>query len=120
MNAQSPQEVLDAVRRLEADLDAIRARARERERDLRDLRAGIAADAAREREQIVEDMERLVELIGTSWESTHRQIAALATEVAGLRAFAEEAASGLRGAKLEFRFDPAPAASPNGVGAEHR
>ncbi len=120
MNAQSPQEVLDAVRRLEADLDAIRARARERERDLRDLRAGIAADAAREREQIVEDMERLVELIGTSWESTHRQIAALATEVAGLRSFAEATASGLRGATLEVHFDPAPAAPANGVGAERR
>ena len=120
MNAQSPQEVLDAVRRLEADLDSIRARARERERDLRDLRAGIAADAAREREQIVEDMERLVELIGTSWESTHRQIAALATEVAGLRSFAEEATAGLRGATLEVRFDPSPATSPNGMGSDRR
>ncbi len=115
MNAQSPQEVLEAVRRLEADLESIRSRARERERDLSDLRAGIAADAARERQQLVEDMERLVDLIGTSWQSTHRQIAALATEVAGLRAFAEEAAGGLRGAKLEFRFEPAAA---NGMGPE--
>ena len=120
MNAQSPQEVLDAVRRLEADLESIRSRARERERDLRDLRAGIAADAARERQAIVEDMERLVDLIGTSWQSTHRQIAALATEVAGLRSFAEDAASGLRGAKFEFRFDPAPAGVINGVGTEPR
>jgi hypothetical protein len=113
--AQSPQEVLEAVRRLEADLEAIRARARERERDLRDLRAGIAADAARERQQIVEDMERLVDLIGSSWESTHRQIAALAGEVAGLRTFAEEATAGLRGARLELQLAPRVA---NGTGSE--
>jgi multidrug resistance efflux pump len=105
--AQSPQEVLEAVRRLEADLESIRARARERERDLSDLRAGIAADAARERQQIVEDMERLVDLIGASWESTHRQIAALAGEVAGLRTFAEQATAGLRGARLELQLAPA-------------
>lgn len=113
--AQSPQEVLEAVRRLEADLEAIRTRARERERDLRDLRAGIAADAARERQQIVEDMERLVDLIGSSWESTHRQIAALASEVAGLRTFAEEATAGLRGARLELQLAPRVA---NGMGSE--
>ncbi len=114
-SAQSPQEVLEAVRRLEADLDSIRSRARERERDLGDLRRGIAADAAREREQIVEDMERLVDLIGASWQSTHQQIAALATEVAGLRAFAEEATSGLRGARLEFQLAPR---AVNGTGPE--
>jgi F0F1-type ATP synthase membrane subunit b/b' len=56
--AQTPQEVLEAVRRLEDDLQAIRARARERERDMETLRAGIAADAARERQALVEDMER--------------------------------------------------------------
>lgn len=106
--AQSPQEVLEAVRRLEADLEAIRTRARERERDMNDLRRGIAADAARERQRLVEDMERLVDLIGASWESTNRQIAALAGEVAGLRAFAEEATAGLRGARLELQLAPRP------------
>lgn len=107
MTAQSPQEVLEAVRRLEADLASIRSRARERERDLSDLRAEIAADSARERQALVEDMERLVELIGASWRSTHDQIAALAQEVQGLRRYAEDTVGSLREARMEFRFEPA-------------
>jgi hypothetical protein len=102
--AQTPQEVLEAVRRLEADLDAIRARARERERDLNEIRRAIADDAARERAALVEDMERLVDLIGSSWRSTHDQIAMLTNEVAGLRAFAERTAADLRGARVELRI----------------
>jgi len=104
MMAQSPQEVLEAVRRLEADLARIRAGARERERDLSDLRAEIAADAARERRALVEDMERLVDLIGVSWRSTHEQIAALAKEVEGLRRFAEQTVGGFRDATMELHF----------------
>jgi multidrug resistance efflux pump len=107
VTAQSPQEVLEAVRRLEADLAAIRSRARERERDLSDLRADIAADSARERQSLVEDMERLVELIGASWRSTHDQIAGLAQEVKELRRYAEDTVGGLRVARMEFRFEPA-------------
>ena len=106
MMAQSPQEVLEAVRRLEADLSTIRSRAHERERDLSDLRAQIAADAARERQALVEDMERLVDLIGASWRSTNNQISALATEVQGLRQFAEAAVGGLRDARMEFHLAP--------------
>jgi multidrug resistance efflux pump len=112
--AQTPQEVLDAVRRLEADLATIRRRARERERDLDDLRAAIAADAARERQELVEDMERLVELIGASWSATNAQLNALSSQVDGLRHFAEETAGQFRAARLEMRFDPQPA---NGVAA---
>ncbi|MGD9572629.1 MAG: hypothetical protein AB7V62_12120 [Thermoleophilia bacterium] len=104
--AQSPQEVLAAVRRLEADLDAIKARARERERDLNEVRQAIAADAARERQALVEDMERLVELIGTSWRATHDQIAALAHEVGALRDFAERTSASLRGATVELHLTP--------------
>ena len=55
MRAQTPQEVLEAVRRLEDDLGAIRARARERERDMDSLRTALAADAARERAEMVAD-----------------------------------------------------------------
>jgi chromosome segregation ATPase len=102
--AQTPQEVLEAVRRLEDDLQAIRARARERERDMDALRAGIAADAARERQALVEDMERLVDLIGTSWRSTHDQIAGLTAEVRHLRRFAESTADMLEGASVELHL----------------
>lgn len=104
MTAHSPQEVLEAVRRLEADLDAIRRRARERERDMADLRAGIRADAAAERIALMEDMERIVDLIGASWRSTTEQISALADEVAGLRSFAETTATMLRGASVELHL----------------
>lgn len=111
MSAQSPQEVLEAVRRLEADLATIRSRARERERDMDDLRRAIAEDAARERQALVEDMERLVELVGTSWRSTNEQIAALAGEVRSLREFAERTARGLSGARVELHLAPAPIAA---------
>jgi hypothetical protein len=111
VSAQSPREVLEAVRRLEADLDGIRRRAQERDRDLAEVRAGMAADAARERIALVEDLERVVELIGASWRSTHDQIASLAGEVAGLRRFAEVTAGALREARLELRLEPA---RPNG------
>jgi hypothetical protein len=113
--AQSPREVLEAVRRLEADLEAIRRRARERERDMEDLRAGIAADAATERRALVEDLERVVELIGASWQSTHDQISGLAQEVAGLRRFAEGTAAALREARVELRLEHVV---PNGM-SEH-
>jgi multidrug resistance efflux pump len=109
VSAQSPREVLEAVRRLEADLEGIRRRAQERERDLAEVRAGIAADAARERRALVEDLERVVELIGASWRSTSEQIAALSGEVAGLRRFAEGTVGALSDARLELRL-----ARPNG------
>lgn len=115
MTSQSPQEVLEAVRRLEADLANIRSRAGERQRDLSDLRAELAADAARERQALVEDMDRLVELIGVSWRSTHDQIAALGEEVRHLRRFAEETVGGLNGARMELRIGP----SMNGSGSGH-
>lgn len=104
MTPQSPGEVLAAVRRLEADLEVMRARARDRERDVIDLQATMAADAARERQSLVEDMERIVELIGASWRSTHDQVAALTAEVAGLRRFAEESLGSLGDARLELRL----------------
>lgn len=104
MRAQTPQEVLEAVRRLEDDLQAIRARARERERDMDSLRAALAEDAARERQALVEDMGRLVDLIGTSWRSTHDQIADLAAEVGSLRRFAETTATMLQGASVELHL----------------
>jgi hypothetical protein len=53
VRAQTPQEVLEAVRRLEDDLQGIRARARERERDMDSLRIALREDAARERQALV-------------------------------------------------------------------
>ena len=46
MSADSPREVLEAVRRLEAELEVLRRQARDRQRDAIDLREALAADAA--------------------------------------------------------------------------
>jgi multidrug resistance efflux pump len=104
--------VLEAVRRLEAELEVLRRQARARERDAVDLRAGIAADAALERRYLVEDLERVVDLIGASWRSTHDQVAELGGRVEALREFVEDAVSSIRTARLELRLQTA---QPNGA-----
>jgi hypothetical protein len=103
--------VLEAVRRLEAELEVLRRQARERERDATDLRSAIAADAALERRALVEDMERVVELVGASWRSTHDGIAELGARIDGLRDYIEDTAGTLRHARLELRLETA---APNG------
>jgi hypothetical protein len=86
----------------------MRRQARERERDAIDLRAAVAADAAVERRALVEDLERVIDLIGASWRSTHDQISELGAKVAGLRDYIEQTAGSLRQARLET-------AAPNGT-----
>ena len=107
MTGDSPREVLEAVRRLEAELEVMRRQARDRERDAIDLREALGADAAVERRLIVEDLERIVDLVGASWRSTHEQVAALAGEVEALRAFVEDSVGALRTARLELRLQTA-------------
>jgi hypothetical protein len=102
-----PREVLEAVRRLEAELEVMRRQARDRERDAIDLREALGADAAVERRLIVEDLERLVDLVGASWRSTHDQVAALGGQVEALRAFVEDSVGALRTARLELRLQTA-------------
>jgi multidrug resistance efflux pump len=107
LTGDTPREVLEAVRRLEADLEVLRRQARERERDAIDLREAMAADAARERRAMVEDLERVVDLIGASWRSTHDQVAEVGRQVDALRAFVEESVGSLRTARLELRLQTA-------------
>ena len=107
-----PQDVLAAVRRMEAELADLRARTRQIPAPaLDELRRALAADAVRERCEIVEDMEALVDLVGTAWRSTgdqigaiSGQIAALAVQVGEIRGMAEEARRAVRGARLEVRL----------------
>ena len=99
-----PREVLAAVRRLEADLEDLRARSRPPAAELRVLRDLLAADAAEERRQVVEDLAVVVELMGTGWRRTGEQIAALTGEVAELRRMAEELRRTMTGARLELRL----------------
>jgi multidrug resistance efflux pump len=107
LTGDTPREVLEAVRRLEADLEVLRRQARERERDAIDLREAMAADAARERRAMVEDLERVVDLIGASWRSTHDQVAEVGRQVDALRAFVEDSVGSLRTARLELRLQTA-------------
>ena len=107
MSADSPREVLEAVRRLEAELEILRRQARERQRDSIDLRAQIAGDAAVERRAMVEDLERVVDLIGAGWRSTHDQIGELGAQVAALRAFVEDSVGSIKTARLELRLQTA-------------
>lgn len=106
--------MLEAVRRLEAELEVMRRQARDRARDAIDLREAIAADAARERRAMVEDLERVVDLIGASWRSTHDQIAELGARIDGLRAFVEDSVGSIKTARLELRLQTAQS-----NGAEH-
>jgi multidrug resistance efflux pump len=107
LTGDTPREVLEAVRRLEADLEVLRRQARERERDAIDLREAMAADAARERRAMVEDLERVLDLIGASWRSTHDQVAEVGRQVDALRAYVEDSVGSLRTARLELRLQTA-------------
>jgi phage shock protein A len=109
LTGDTPREVLEAVRRLEADLEVLRRQARERARDAIDLREAMAADAARERCAMVEDLERVVDLIGASWRSTHDQVAEVGRQVDALRAYVEDSVGSLRTARLELRLQTASA-----------
>ncbi len=106
--------MLEAVRRLEAELEVLRRQARDRERDAIDLREAIAAEAARERRAMVEDLERVVDLIGASWRSTHGQIADLGRQVDALRAFVEDSVGSIKTARLELRLQTAPSNGSEG------
>ena len=97
MSADSPREVLEAVRRLEAELEVLRRQARDRQRDAIDLREALSAD----------DLERVVDLIGASWRSTHEQVADLARQVGDLRAFVEDSVGSIKTARLELRLQTA-------------
>ena len=99
-----PGEVLAAVRRLEADLEDLRARSRPPAAEFRVLRELLAGDAALERRQVVEDLQVVVELVGAGWRSTGEQLAALATEVAELRRMADDLRRTMGSARLELRL----------------
>jgi len=99
-----PREVLEAVRRLEVDIEELRARSRPGGSELHALQEEIAARAAEERRAIVEDLEVVVDLIGASWRRAEERADALARDVAELRRVADDLRRALGGARLELRF----------------
>jgi hypothetical protein len=90
---------LDAVRRLEADLGEMRARAASEAEP-----APVAGMRATEQTAIVEDLEVLVDLVGSSWRTTREEVAAVAAELAELRKLADEARAALKDVRFELRL----------------
>ena len=94
-----PRDVLAKVRRLEADLDEMRARG-----------AGAPAQpdspamSLAEQTALVEDLEVLVDLVGSSWRTTREEIAAVAAELAELKRLADEARAALKDVRFELRL----------------
>jgi multidrug resistance efflux pump len=101
-----PREVLEAVRRLEVDIEELRARSRPGSSELHALEEEIAARAAEERRAIVEDLEVVVDLIGASWRRAEERADALARDVAELRRVADDLRRALGSARLELRLGP--------------
>ena len=97
--SHDPRDVLDAVRRLEADLGEMRARAAKDP-------APESTSGMRLSEQtaIVEDLEVLVDLVGSSWRTTRQEVAAVAAELAELRQLAAEARAALKDVRFELRL----------------
>ena len=97
--SHDPRDVLDAVRRLEADLGEMRARAASES-------GPPPASGMRTSEQtaIVEDLEVLVDLVGSSWRTTRQEVAAVAAELAELRRLADEARAALKDVRFELRL----------------
>jgi hypothetical protein len=63
---------------------------------------------------MVEDLERVVDLIGASWRSTHDQVADLGRRVDDLRQYVEDSVGSLRAARLELRLQTTPANGDGG------
>ena len=96
--SHDPRDVLAAVRRLEADLDEMRSRG-----------AGPSEQAApsmtvTDQTALVEDLEVLVDLVGSSWRTTREEVAAVAAELTALKQLADEARAALKSMRFELRL----------------
>lgn len=94
-----PRDVLAAVQRLEADLDEIRGRTAAQGPAPEPGALSVADQTA-----LVEDLEVLVDLVGSSWRTTRQEVAAVAAELAELRRLADEARAALKDVRFELRL----------------
>lgn len=116
-----PREALEAVQRLELDLDEVRARARRADPHVDALRRQIEARMVEDRARAVDDMAAVMDVVEAAWRAQQREHASLSadlarlddrmgdvlTEIASLRAL-------LTGTRVEVRLVP-PAAPANGA-----
>jgi hypothetical protein len=97
--SHDPRDVLAAVRRLEADLGEMRERVvREPAHD------AAAVMTVADQTAMVEDLEVLVDLVGSSWRTTRQEVAAVAAELADLKRLADEARAALKDMRFELRL----------------
>ncbi len=96
--SHDPRDVLAAVRRLEADLGDMR------ERVVREPPPEAAAMTVADQTAMVEDLEVLVDLVGSSWRTTRQEVAAVAAELADLKQLADEARAALKNMRFELRL----------------
>jgi hypothetical protein len=71
---------------------------------LEGLRQAIAADAARERRAVVEDLDTMLDLIGESWRDTRGQIGRLEARVGELGTQVQALVDAMSNATFELRF----------------
>jgi predicted nucleic acid-binding Zn-ribbon protein len=96
--SHDPRDVLDAVRRLEADLGEMR------ERVIREPSPDMTTVSVADQTAMVEDLEVLVDLVGSSWRTTRQEVAAVAAELADLKRLADEARAALKDMRFELRL----------------
>ena len=96
--SHDPRDVLDAVRRLEADLGEMR------ERVIREPSPDMPTVSVADQTAMVEDLEVLVDLVGSSWRTTRQEVAAVAAELADLKRLADEARAALKDMRFELRL----------------
>jgi len=96
--SHDPRDVLDAVRRLEADLGEMR------ERVVRAPSPDMTTMSVADQTAMVEDLEVLVDLVGSSWRTTRQEVAAVAAELADLKRLADEARAALKDMRFELRL----------------
>lgn len=96
--SHDPRDVLDAVRRLEADLGEMR------ERVVREPAPDMTTVSVADQTAMVEDLEVLVDLVGSSWRTTRQEVAAVAAELADLKRLADEARAALKDMRFELRL----------------
>ncbi len=96
--SHDPRDVLDAVRRLEADLGEMR------ERVVREPAHDTPTVSVADQTAMVEDLEVLVDLVGSSWRTTRQEVAAVAAELADLKRLADEARAALKDMRFELRL----------------
>lgn len=96
--SHDPRDVLDAVRRLEADLGEMR------ERVVQQPPHDVTGTSVADQTAMVEDLEVLVDLVGSSWRTTRQEVAAVAAELADLKRLADEARAALKDMRFELRL----------------